>query len=101
MLPTLPKLQLWEIIANAKIKILTFLYLQDFAITLILNQFLQFTLLATLVDFLFCRTFFLTNDYLNGATAKRKADKNITFMLADRSHPTTSHPRSISTVTQI
>ena len=66
-----------------------------------LNLFLKFTLLATLIDFLFGRTFFLTNDYLNGATAKRKAEKNIAFMLADRSHPTTSHPRSISTVTQI
>ena len=89
---------MWEIIA--KIKILTFLYLQDLVHFLTL-YFLKFTLLATLIDFLFGRTFFLTNDYLNGATAKRKAEKNIAFMLADRSHPTTSHPRSISTVMQI
>ena len=44
---------------------------------------------------------FLTNDYLNGAKAKRKAEKNIAFVLADRSHPTTSHPKSNSTVIQI
>ena len=84
---------MWEIIANAKIKILTFLYLQDLVITYVLFfdiVFFEITLLATLIDFLFCRTFFLTNDYLNGATAKRKAQKNIAFMLADRSHPTTT-----------